>query len=442
MVGISFVLLGGFADFVALSFAPQCVIAALGSTTLIANVFFSKCLLKEKSTRLDLMATFAVVIGAFLATFAADRSDKKYTLEQLIVLASGSRFLIYMAFVVALVTTLFLCLLYAFMTTTEEDRKASKFIPFVYAAVAGIFGAQSVLMAKMAGELIVEAISSTGGSSNSPFENPHSYVIIAIMLTTILLQTHFLNLGLRKFDALVIFPIFQVFWIVFGVVGGIIFFKEVSNFHSTKALVFVCAILMILIGVYFLAKHEMEQVFLPPNKFKHAVLAVMCANKLRKIKDTALPEPDEEVDIESGTPTTVLPVTPSERGISFAWSFLGPETAILSADVTARNSSVLRNSRVLSSPPVSPIARSSSLFRGPITRSRARAMAALNSAPNSPPQCAPKVERVCKTPTGKDEIEVVPLSSDDEEQQPTSFSAPPSREPSVHRFKLTLQNSL
>jgi uncharacterized membrane protein len=47
-LGVSLVVLGSLADFAALSFSPQSMIAPLGSLTLVSNVIFAPYLLKEK----------------------------------------------------------------------------------------------------------------------------------------------------------------------------------------------------------------------------------------------------------------------------------------------------------------------------------------------------------------------------------------------------------
>src|SRR4051794_27160410 len=50
-VGLGLVIFGSLADFSALSFASQSLIAPLGSLTLVSNVIYAPCILKESVTR-------------------------------------------------------------------------------------------------------------------------------------------------------------------------------------------------------------------------------------------------------------------------------------------------------------------------------------------------------------------------------------------------------
>ena len=125
-----------------------------------------------------------------------------------------------------------------------------------------------------------------------------------------------------------IFPIFQVFWILFGVCGGLVFFQELSHLPPSHIALFAVAIALITIGVYFLAKHEMQQVFVDASeKFESKELS----------KDR----------IETPLPV-LLPVV--SRDVRYAWSLLGPETAILSSGIHVR-SSMSRSSISLSTSP-------------------------------------------------------------------------------------------
>ena len=53
----------------------ESVVAPLGSMTLVANVVIAPCMLKERVTRMDLFATFLIVIGCVLAVAFASHKD-------------------------------------------------------------------------------------------------------------------------------------------------------------------------------------------------------------------------------------------------------------------------------------------------------------------------------------------------------------------------------
>jgi uncharacterized membrane protein len=60
-------VIGSAADFVALSFAPQSLVAPLGALTMVSNVIFAPLILREHVTTKDLIATFIILSGSVLA---------------------------------------------------------------------------------------------------------------------------------------------------------------------------------------------------------------------------------------------------------------------------------------------------------------------------------------------------------------------------------------
>ena len=73
-VGLVLIALGSFADFVALGFAPQSLVAPLGSFTLVSNVFLAPLLLKEKVFARSIIATAIIVVGSTLAVAFASHT--------------------------------------------------------------------------------------------------------------------------------------------------------------------------------------------------------------------------------------------------------------------------------------------------------------------------------------------------------------------------------
>lgn len=314
MCGILLVVLGSFADFFALSFAPQSLVSPLGSTTMIANVFFAQCLSNEKATKMDLAATGAVLVGAGLTTYSADHTAKTYTFKDMEELAMETAFLTYVG-----VTALFVGVLMAsvYMEMKRDRNGFSKITAFSYAAMSGIFGAQSVLLAKMVGEVVMESVSDSG---MHPLQMPGTYALGIGLICTVLMQTYLQNLGLQSYDALIIFPIFQVFWVVFSVLGGLIYFQEINNLNQQQSVVFTIAISIIILGVYFLAQHEAQQVSVKRKlTFKTAVNTVIIARRM------------DNFGTAFGKRSVHRAAPSSKPSVSWTWGLLGVETALLSA---------------------------------------------------------------------------------------------------------------
>ena len=69
--GIVLMAIGEFGNFLAYAFAPASVVATLGTTGLIANVFFAPLILKESFRKLDLLGVLIAIGGGITVVLSA-----------------------------------------------------------------------------------------------------------------------------------------------------------------------------------------------------------------------------------------------------------------------------------------------------------------------------------------------------------------------------------
>lgn len=81
---------------------------------------------------------------------------------------------------------------------------------------------------------------------------------------------------------MIVFPIFQIFWILFSVLGGLVYFQEYARLQVNQASLFCLAIGVICVGVYFLAQHEAQQVVRKTERVVTTVWVVMALNCFKK----------------------------------------------------------------------------------------------------------------------------------------------------------------
>ena len=257
---MSLIILGALGDFVALGFAPQTLVASLsGGTTIFANVVFAHFWLKQPLYFTDLLGVALVTVGVVVCAVASS-AEGDYTLTDLKGLMIAPRFVVY-----AILSALFIMIMLlrirrskvpvvqkaptppvdepisdpetptrsashdieneSFENEAESPpgEKEKEFViidhkfPLYWAAISGTIGAQSVLLAKCVMEMIVETI---GGDNQ--FKYFGTYVLVGGMTTTLLTQTHTLNLATMHGDTMSTFPVFQAFWIGFSNISGIV----------------------------------------------------------------------------------------------------------------------------------------------------------------------------------------------------------------------------
>lgn len=120
-----------------------------------------------------------------------------------------------------------------------------------YSGLSGTMGGQSVLFAKSCAELLKAAF-----HGDDCFQHFETYLLAAALIGCLLCQIHYLNCGLVHYDALAVVPIYQAYWIISGVLGGVIYFQEIRTFSVHQALMFVLGIMTTIFGVVLLSQRK------------------------------------------------------------------------------------------------------------------------------------------------------------------------------------------
>eukprot|EP00937_MAST-01D_sp_MAST-1D-sp2_P006892 g6892.t1 len=128
--------------------------------------------------------------------------------------------------------------------TEEEDWSDA----YTYAACAGVMGATSVILAGVTSKTLISAL-----EGDSQWHRYEPYLFIVGMLATIFMQQALLNAALQLGPIMTTFPMFQAFFIGFGVIGGVVFYetrKDMSwasvSLHGASAIVMVLGCLCLM----------------------------------------------------------------------------------------------------------------------------------------------------------------------------------------------------
>ncbi|GMH93869.1 hypothetical protein TL16_g12743 [Triparma laevis f. inornata] len=320
LVGMFLITSGSLLDFVAFGMAPQSLLAPLGALSLVWNAMIAPLFNGEKLTRQNLIATGIIMFGTLMTVIFAAHSTPTYTLEDLMSLYQQPAMIVYMVFVVAFLVGTATKLkkiekeieesgvereedelpLTLGQSSDEEigidslrDRlpstpskdprnksgSGSKFFGgsvrnnlatpsrstpapqmhriICYGGLAGCFGGMSVLLAKSTAELVKNVLS---GTENNAFTHFQPYLIVISMVTCLFAQINILNSGLSKFNALLMVPVYQSFWNLFSVFGGIIYFQEYRDLHMLESTCFIMGLCITLSGVVCLLKERTKEV--------------------------------------------------------------------------------------------------------------------------------------------------------------------------------------
>ncbi|KAF9324915.1 hypothetical protein BG006_000109 [Podila minutissima] len=123
-------------------------------------------------------------------------------------------------------------------------------LPLSYAALGGMMASYTVLFAKSLINLLVTSIF----DGQNQFTSVLAWVILVVTVVTAVSQVYWINMGLKKYDALLQVPVFFTIWVLLDIVGGGIYYGEFDGFTPKKYVLFCLGVLIVFFGVALLAK--------------------------------------------------------------------------------------------------------------------------------------------------------------------------------------------
>ena len=318
--GMALVIFGALADFVALGFAAQTLVASIGGgSTIFANVVFAHYWLKQELYITDIIGVALVTVGVITLACASSEGGH-YTIDEIYTLMQAPQFIAYIFITVVFVVALMIRVKRSLVPTlqapvvetaveSEEPSltqpKNNTFDPFPSPVADNSAFMNSIRTPRnvavdlklskrrrkdlkenstetLETTLVIDphlplywaAISGTVGAQSvllakcvmelifesmrgeNQFQYFGTYVLIVAMVLTLLSQTHTLNMACMHGDTMSSFPVFQAFWIGMSNVSGIVFFQQAHTFTATQWVMFPIALVFVMVGIYLIAKHE------------------------------------------------------------------------------------------------------------------------------------------------------------------------------------------
>jgi hypothetical protein len=256
--GFTLQILGAGLDMFALNYGDQTLIAPIGALALVANIGFARCIHNEDLSRMDLYFMGVIFAGCIVCTGAAPKHSCPISRKEI-----WQRFISFQYFWgYVIVITIIMSTLGAIVgmaelyekkygTESDEFQRLAKVHRIGYPLMAGVIGAQGVLIGNVGVTCIREIAEGLGGA----WEGWEIFLFIfftIFCLTLTFLQIAFLNKGLERYDAMLQVPIMQSLWIIFCIIGGGVFFDEFSGFVLWQYFIFPLGVLITIAGVILL----------------------------------------------------------------------------------------------------------------------------------------------------------------------------------------------
>ena len=240
IIGVVFLFFGSLVDFAALGFAPATVISCMGSLTLVLNMILAPILIREAIFLRDVCVNFIVIIGTLISVWFGPHNTPEYDLEDLARLMKEPTFIMYQSMFGIWVLSLIVVWMDlrkdvdspTYLTGLEAVTRR-RLLRFSYPGLAGSIGGFTAAYAKASIELIKTSI-----LGDNQFTHIGTYFIIFMMGGSVCLQIKFLNAGLKRYEAMYIVPVYQVFWIISGILAGMFYFHEVEGLSEKEVRLF------------------------------------------------------------------------------------------------------------------------------------------------------------------------------------------------------------
>ncbi|KAI5159899.1 magnesium transporter [Nematocida ausubeli] len=263
-MGVFLYVVGKISGFSSYVFGNQSLMTSLGAVGLIANSIFAPMINKEVFTVYDFLCIVFVLVGSSFVLSNSGSGKKEYSLFSLLKNYFALTTFLWFSFLVSMIAALVI-----FCIVVEEnsdwkigtqapwvalDRKISKNsyllkygMLFAYIGVSACIASFTTLFAKSFGVLI----SITMGGNNQ-FFGPGPYLFGSLVFLCTVGQIYWLNRALKRYDALLVIPVFHIMWTLLSVTTAGIYFKDFSMFTSSQFKNFLAGLVTIFIGSGFL----------------------------------------------------------------------------------------------------------------------------------------------------------------------------------------------
>jgi drug/metabolite transporter (DMT)-like permease len=247
--GICLMTIGEAGNFLAYGFAPASIVSPLGVVALISNCVIAPFMLKERFRQRDFWGVLVAVAGAITVVSSAQQSETKLGPHEIWDAISRWEFLLYMFITLVLISAL----------VWASSHRYGERTSLVDLGLVGLFGmsdtSNSTLLTGLGG---YTALSTKGIASLLSYTFwrvltfPITYLLVAILVSSAMLQIRYINKALQRFDSTQVIPIQFVLFTISVIVGSAVLYRDFESATVDQVLKFVAGCALTFAGVYLI----------------------------------------------------------------------------------------------------------------------------------------------------------------------------------------------
>ncbi|ADM11152.1 uncharacterized protein Eint_030060 [Encephalitozoon intestinalis ATCC 50506] len=268
--------LGKILGYCSYLFGNQSLMAVLSATGLVSNSILAPMINEEIFTWKDFSAIFFVFAGTTLIVMNTATSHKVYTLCELLKMYTRVETLVWLGFIILVIIVLFIFVKYVEVNSNwelpdenmiflrregvwfDEEGTVIKYtMVLAYVCLSSFIASFTTLSIKSLGEMIDKTV-----AGDNQFIFLTTYCFIIILATCTFFQIYWLNRALRHYDALLVIPMFHVTWTLLSIFTAGIYFREFEQYTRYQLSVFVCGVILIFFGSFFLGSRITNKTYI------------------------------------------------------------------------------------------------------------------------------------------------------------------------------------
>ncbi|KAF2114962.1 magnesium transporter NIPA-domain-containing protein [Lophiotrema nucula] len=233
-LGIVLMTTGEAGNFLAYGFAPASIVSPLGVVALISNCIIAPIMLKEQFRKRDGLGVLVAVAGAVTVVLSASDNNPKLGPGEIWQLITRWEFETYLGITVAVIIALMVA----------SNRYGDKSI-LIDLGLVGLFGGYTALSTKGVASLLSYTLWRA-------ITFPVTYLLVAILVITAVMQIKYVNRALQRFDATQVIPTQFVLFTLSVILGSAILYQDFKRKSGDDAGKFVGGCALTFLGVWMI----------------------------------------------------------------------------------------------------------------------------------------------------------------------------------------------
>jgi len=243
--------LGNLVCWVALGLAPQSILAAINCWNIIITLVISPYLLGEPVSQRTAGSACLLAIGTAWVVACGPKAYTQHTVLSIVEALKKPQ-----SIVAFMVTLIFLASMSAVAVNRSRSRVSQTLSYFQFTAISATFAWYATLLSKSTAKVLVASVQ----LHQSLYLNPAFWALAAAFPICAAAQVHFLNMGLKYGEAVMVIPMYEALSMTGQIVVGGLVFDEFSGLGPREHAWFWPGVGIVLLGIASLALEQREEV--------------------------------------------------------------------------------------------------------------------------------------------------------------------------------------